>query len=102
VVTNRCADACAEAFKTRLITNAFRFSGRLYWHTPLWAWPHPKAKWWIVFSNRPAAPVAWQPENDATPLLILGLADQRPLLVRLFSRLRRRQRQPVHRRSEGT
>lgn len=72
----------------RLIAEAFHFSGRLSWHAPRWAKPRPEAKWWIVFRNRLAAPVVWQPEDEATPLLVLDLADHRPMLVRLFSRLR--------------
>lgn len=72
----------------RLITEAFHFSGRLSWQRPSWARPHRDATWWIVFNNRMAAPVAWQPEVEDTPLLVLGLADHRPILVRLFSRLR--------------
>ena len=75
--------------EARLITDAFHFSGRLSWHKPRWATPHAEAKWWIVFHNRMAAPVAWQLEVEATPLLILDLADHRPLLIRLLSRLRR-------------
>jgi hypothetical protein len=51
--------------------------------------PHPDAKWWIVFHNRLAAPVGWQPEVADTQLVILDLADHRPLLVRLLSRLQR-------------
>lgn len=80
----------SDSRQARLITDAFGFSGRLSWHRPRWARPHPDAKWWIVFHNRLAAPVAWHPEVADTPLLILGLADHRPLLVRLFSRLQRR------------
>ena len=80
-----------DSRKTMLITNAFHFSGRLSWHQPLWTRPCPDAKWWIVFNNRLATPVAWQPEIEATPLLTLDLADHRPLIVRLFSRLRRHQ-----------
>ncbi len=56
---------------------AFRFSGQLAWHKPHRARPHQDAKRWIVFHNRLAAPVAWQPENEATPLLLLGLDDHR-------------------------
>lgn len=73
----------------QLISNAFRWSGRLTWHKPSWARPHPHATWWIVFHNRMASPVAYQPDIENTPLLILGLADHRPLLIRLLSRLRR-------------
>jgi hypothetical protein len=75
--------------KARLLTRAFRSGGRLSWHAPRWA-SHPDAKWWIVFGRRLAAPVAWQPKNRATPLRVLDLADRRPLIVRLLSRLRGR------------
>jgi hypothetical protein len=71
----------------RLITRALPVSARLVWHCPLWAHPHPGARWWIVFHGRMAAPVAWEPDTQ-TPLVILGLADHRPLLIRWLSRLR--------------
>ncbi len=74
--------------QARLITHSFRYSGRLSWHKPRWTRPHPDAKWWIVFNNGIAAPVAWQPEIDDTPLLLLAIADHRPWLIRLLSRLR--------------
>jgi hypothetical protein len=79
----------ADSRQARLLADAFHFSGRLSWHKPRWARPHPEAKWWIVFHNRLAAPVAWHPEVADTPLLILDLADHRPLLVRWLSRLLR-------------
>jgi hypothetical protein len=79
-----------DSRKARLVTRALHSGGRLSWHAPRWAAPHAKAKWWIVFGNRLAAPVAWRPGNRAKPLLLLDLADHRPLLVRLVSRLRRR------------
>lgn len=75
--------------QARLITDSFRFSGTLSWHKPRWARPHPDAKWWIVFDNGVAAPVGWRPEVDDTPLLVLAIADHRPWIIRVFSRLRR-------------
>lgn len=78
-----------DSRQARLITDAFHFGGRLSWHKPRWARPHATAKWWIVFHNRLAAPVAWRPEVEDTPLLVLDLADHRPLLIRWLSRLRR-------------
>jgi hypothetical protein len=78
-----------DSRQARLITDAFHFSGQLSWHKPRWVRPHVGAKWWIVFHNRLAAPVSWHFELEDTPLLVLALADHRPLLVRLLSRLRR-------------
>jgi hypothetical protein len=57
-------------------------SAWLVWHCPLWGHPHPRARWWIVFHDRMAAPVTWEPDTQ-TPLVILGLADYRPVLIRL-------------------
>ncbi|MGH3831813.1 MAG: hypothetical protein ACRDRS_15430 [Pseudonocardiaceae bacterium] len=73
----------------RLITHALTRTARLSWHRPPWAHPHPhpQARWWILFHNRMAAPVAWEPHTQ-TPLVILGLADHRPLFLRWLSRLR--------------
>lgn len=76
----------SDSRQTRLITDAFGFSGRLSWHQPRWARPHPAAKWWIVFHNRLAAPVAWEPDVADQPMRVLALADHRPFLVRWFGR----------------
>ncbi|MGW5054769.1 hypothetical protein [Actinokineospora sp. NPDC004072] len=75
--------------QARLITESFRFSGRLSWHKPRWARPYPDAKWWIVFDNGIAAPVAWHPEVKDKPLLVMAIADHRPWIIRVLSRLRR-------------
>lgn len=77
------------SYRDRLLNRAFRFGGRLSWHRPRWAKPHPAARWWIVFHERIAAPVSWEPDAER-PLLILQVADHRPLLVRWFANLRHR------------
>ncbi len=80
----------AGSRERRMFTEAFEFSGRLSWHRPQWARARnePVVAWWIVFDRRIAAPVAWEPTDVDQPLLVLGLADHRPWLIRLFSQLR--------------
>jgi hypothetical protein len=81
----------AGSRERRMFTEAFEFSGRLSWHRPRWsrARNEPVVAWWIVFDRRIAAPVAWEPTDVDQPLLVLGLADHRPWLIRLSSLLRR-------------
>ena len=74
-----------------LIRAEFRRGAHLSWHRPSWARlgsQVPEATWWIVFRNRVAAPVTWQPEHEGTPLLVQGLADHRGFLARLVDRFR--------------
>jgi hypothetical protein len=41
----------------------------------------------VLFSDRLAAPLAWEPEA-AAPLVVLGIARRRSLFARLFGWLR--------------
>lgn len=66
---------------------AFEQGGRLSWHRPPWARRRADARWWIVFDDRRAAAVAWQPDRRDRPLLVLGMAARRSLLARLLGRL---------------
>lgn len=78
-----------DSYQQHLLDRTFQFGGRLCWHQPRWAKPYPEARWWIVFHDRIAAPVSWEPDTQRL-LLILGVADHRPLLVRWFARIRHR------------
>jgi hypothetical protein len=73
----------------RLLTETLANSGHLTWHRPRWAGRRARSvDWWIVSDRRIAAPVSWHPDDPTHPLLLLGLTDRRPLLRRLFARLR--------------
>ncbi len=71
----------AERRATRLLDRG----GQLIWHKPGFAPAQVWAKWWLVFADRVAAPVIWEPENARHPLLVLGLVDARPWWRRLLS-----------------
>lgn len=77
------------------LAGAFTSTAQLSWHRPQWARRGPRPagpggqpRFWIVFSRRLAAPVAWEPQHRDRPLLVLDLVERRSLLRRLFDRLR--------------
>ncbi|AUS81344.1 hypothetical protein C1701_26870 [Actinoalloteichus sp. AHMU CJ021] len=76
----------------RLLSSSVPLGGTLAWARPKWAAPHDGATWWVVFPNRVAAPVRWQPAKPNRPLRVLGVHDGRPWPVRLWSRIRHRLR----------
>ncbi|MGW4367694.1 hypothetical protein ACWEKT_18810 [Nocardia takedensis] len=59
---------------------------RLSWHKPKYVPFEVRAKWWLLLSPGLAAPVAWEPEDPARPLVVLGLCDDRTWWRRLFGR----------------
>ena len=75
------------------VVAALRSAGLLSWHQPPWAKPEPRARFWILFTGRLAAPVAWHPDAPQ-PLTVLSLAHRRSLLARLLGWPRRHRRTP--------
>jgi hypothetical protein len=65
------------------LTAAFAGPARLSWHRPRWAADHPRARFWIIFSDWLVAPVAWEPDLATRPLIVLDLVEQRSPLRRL-------------------
>ncbi|HEX6076997.1 MAG TPA: hypothetical protein VFZ32_17265 [Micromonosporaceae bacterium] len=74
--------------RRELLETALHTSGQLSWRRPGWAKPHPRAQFWVRLSPMLAAPVAWQPERDARPLLLLDLVHRQSLFARLTGRAR--------------
>ncbi|GLW77021.1 hypothetical protein LV79_001016 [Actinokineospora globicatena] len=70
----------------RLVHRGLRKGGRLSWHRPAWVKVAKPAKWWLVFNNRTAAVVRWEP-GSARPLVLTHVVDGRSLLVRLVDRV---------------
>jgi hypothetical protein len=71
-----------------ILAGAFRQPAVLSWHRPRWVPSDPRARFWIVFSDRLAAPVAWEPDLVDQPLFVLGLVERRSWLRRVLHRLR--------------
>jgi hypothetical protein len=72
--------------RRELLETALHTNSHLIWRRPGWARPHPRAQFWVRLSPMLAAPVAWQPEHAARPLLLLDLVHRQSLLARLTGR----------------
>jgi hypothetical protein len=76
----------AGSARRDLLETALRTNSYLTWRRPGWARPHPRAQFWVRLSPMLTAPVAWQPERGARPLLLLDLVQRQSLLARLTRR----------------
>ncbi|WP_156161839.1 hypothetical protein [Nocardia vulneris] len=61
--------------------------GKLSWHRPSFVdHPDPRTKWWLHFSDKIAAPIAWAPNDEQHPLIILDVSDGRHWWRRIIDR----------------
>lgn len=73
----------ADDERREAIATAFQNGARLSWHRPAWVKPDWRARFWVIFSDRLVAPVAWHPDRPSRQLVILGLAERRTLIQRV-------------------
>lgn len=71
-----------------ILESSLQLGGHLSWRRPGWARPHPRAQFWALLSPTLAAPIAWEPDHVAQPLLLLDLVQRQSLLARLAGRAR--------------
>lgn len=80
----------ADDERRNVIATAFEHGASLSWHRPAWVKPDGRARFWVVFSDRLVAPVAWEPDRPGRLLVILGLAERRTLIQRVVRWIRSR------------
>ncbi|MGH3326780.1 MAG: hypothetical protein ACRDPT_03105 [Streptomycetales bacterium] len=79
--------ALPDTGATTELDHAFVAAGSLSWTPPRWAPREPRARFWVLFSPRLVAPVAWEPDASR-PLVLLSLVRRRSLWERIRTRLR--------------